>query len=172
MSRRAAVAAALLLALEPARASAEIMDGLEPPSQPQSVPTGRYGIATSLVLRIPSGPGFDLAFRPWKRLEIGAEISTWVLVWETGAYVRGAFVSEAGNSLWLGARLHRIVVNMGEPEGGSPASKLLSAELGFTHLTGATFWGVDLAKAAWIDGVWGDERRIGITAECRFGQVW
>jgi hypothetical protein len=172
MSRLAALAAALLLALAPARALADIMDGQEPPPLPQSVPTGRYGIVTSLVLRIPSGPGFDLAFRPWKRLEVGAEISTWVLVLEAGAYVRGAFVTETDNSLWLGARFHGIVVNMGEREGGSPTSKLLSAELGFTHLTGATFWGVDIAKAAWIDGVWGNDRRIGITAECRFGQVW
>jgi hypothetical protein len=170
MSRHTALAVLALVALAPSRARAQIMDGLEP-RQPESVPTGRYGFAASMVLRIPSGPGVDVAYRPWKRLEIGAEISSWLAVSEVGAYARGAFVTEGDSSLTLGARFHAIAVLAAEAE-GSPASKLASVELGFTHRMGVTFWGIEVAKAAWVDGAWASDRSIGVTAEFRYGAVW
>jgi hypothetical protein len=170
MSRRAALAAALLLALAPSRAVADIMtDGQEPP-RPQSVPTGRYGFGVSMVLRFPSGPGFDLSYRPLKRLEIGGEISSWLAVSEAGVYFRGAIVTEEGNSVTLGARLHSIAMFSGDE--GMLTSKRASVEVGFTHLEGSTFWGVELAKAVWIDGAWANDQTIGITAEWRYGAVW
>jgi hypothetical protein len=100
--------AALAFAFVPALAFADILtDGQEPPRGHVLV-EGPSSFGVSFVLRLPSGPGLDLSLHPFKRLELGAEVSSWLAISEAGVYARYAVLSADGASLTLGGRFHGI----------------------------------------------------------------
>jgi hypothetical protein len=173
MPRCAALVALLAGFTVPAQhARADVFsDGEEPTRQPKSDAASQSPVRASMLLRIPSGLGVNIAVRPLKRLELGAEVSSWLLISEAGVYARGTIVSEEGTDVTLGARYHTICNIMGE-DVENRTSRLVSVEIGFNHLTDSGLWGVGLGKAIWMDGGLADRGSIGFTGEVRIGEVW
>jgi hypothetical protein len=165
--RRASLLIGLLACLG-ATAQAGEGDDIEP--EP-AAPLDRH-VALAVVIRYPSGLGFEFSFFPIQRLEMGIELSSWLFVSEAGLYARYDVVHGVSDDVALGARLHGIAyLNLGD-ESPNPDYRLWSAEIGYEHRFGAAFIGVDLAAAVRRNATWFPTNEPVVTGGVRIGHVW
>ncbi|HMF44949.1 MAG TPA: hypothetical protein VKQ32_29965 [Polyangia bacterium] len=139
----------------------------------------RHFVGLSFVVRLPSGPGIDLSLYPLQRVELGVEISSWLILSESSVYARVAVLRHENQhhedqSVTLGARFDTLLVVAGDAD-GDPTRKLVSAELGYTVHAGTFLFGAELGKTLVADGVWTGSKVSGFggfSGEVRFGHLW
>ena len=128
-------------------------------------------LALAVVLRIPSGFGFDLCFYPLERLKLGVELSSVLFVSEVGVYARYAIVHQGVNDLDLGIRLQGLDSLLGNED--QPTDHEQAAlELAYEHRFGANLLGIDLEVGVRRDGVWFPHDPSAVTGGLRFGHFW
>jgi len=129
-------------------------------------------MSLAVVLRYPSGFGFELALYPVDRIEIGVQLASWLFVSEASAYVRWVVLQDGPHGLNVGLRAHAIASLFGgDDEHPSAVPGLLSVEGGYEHRVGSSLFGAEVGTVA-FDGSWFPSDGLEITAELRFGHLW
>ena len=129
-------------------------------------------MSLSLVVRVPSGFGVDVAFYPLESLEIGFQVTSWLFVSEASAYVRYVAFFGGQNGFNVGLRADAINSLLESDDDAPPGHALLSVEAGYEHRAGASFFGVEIGTATWFDGNWFPHDPPVLMGELRLGHLW